>query len=68
MVFSGVKGLLYITGVQIHTYIFRLPYGPLLATLSFHVKMASAQQKAGVVWYSDFKSIVRVQKEFCLVC
>jgi hypothetical protein len=33
--------------------------------LSFHAKMASAQEKArDVVWFSEFKSIVRVQREF----
>jgi hypothetical protein len=31
---------------------------------SFHAKMASAQEKAGVVWFSDFKTLMRVQKEF----
>jgi hypothetical protein len=35
--------------------------------LSFHAKFVSAQEKAGVVWFSDFKSIVGVQKEFCHV-
>jgi hypothetical protein len=35
------------------------------ALLSFHAKMASAQEKARVVvWFSEFKSIVRVQREF----
>jgi hypothetical protein len=29
--------------------------------------MVSAQEKARVVWFSKFKSIVRVQREFCRV-
>jgi hypothetical protein len=29
--------------------------------------MASAQEKAGVVWFSAFRSIVRVQREFLRV-
>jgi hypothetical protein len=33
--------------------------------LSFHAKKASAQEQAQVVvWVSEFKSIVRVQREF----
>jgi hypothetical protein len=33
--------------------------------MSFHAKMASAQEKAQVIgWFSELKSIVRVQTEF----
>jgi hypothetical protein len=33
--------------------------------LSFHAKTVSSQEKAGVVvWFSEFKFIVRVQREF----
>jgi hypothetical protein len=43
--FTGVKGPLHTTGVQIPIQIFRLPQEATVgALLSFHVKMASAQE------------------------
>jgi hypothetical protein len=38
------------------------------ALLWFHVMMVSAQEKERVVvWFSEFKSVVRVPREFCRV-